>query len=595
MLLKALACDFDGTLASEDKIGGTAREALERARRAGLRLILVTGRTFFELTRVCDCLEVFDAVVAENGAVLYYPGSAMLSDEGPAPPEGLLRELGRRGIAYQLGRVIVGATRADEPAVREALLAAGVSRDLVYNRGFLMLLPEGVDKGTGVRSALRFFGLSFQDALAFGDAENDLPLFGACGWSGCPEDAEPAVRESADWVFPGHDGDGVAAAISGPVLDGLPMHRSPRHRIPLGWQSATSAPVSIPARGVNVLIHGDSASGKSWLAGALIERLVAQQYAVCVIDPEGDYQVFGRRPNMAWAEIRVPADVCAAVARLERDPGASIVLDLSCLAHEEKVDAIGLALHAVRDLRRRVGRPHWVVLDEAHYSLHGGGVGDADLSIEDRGFCLITYRPSWLRRRVIEALDVVVCSRTTDPSEIGFAASRFLTRAGHRGHAKAVLAELPPGEFVVLQPDAGGQPTATTFVAAPRETAHVRHLNNYADSVVAPDQRFFFRDGHGRTVGAAESLQAFRRLIGTIDPDVLGHHAGHGDFSRWVLGVFGDQRLARHLGKTEARWRRRELVDLRGVIDRLIAARYGNDEQGSGEIGREAITRAAGP
>ena len=66
------------------------------------------------------------------------------------------------------------------------------------------------------------------------------------------------------------------------------MQRSPRHRIPLGWQSATSEPVSIPARAVNVLIHGDSASGKSWLAGALIERLVAQQNAVCVIDPEGD-------------------------------------------------------------------------------------------------------------------------------------------------------------------------------------------------------------------------------------------------------------------------------------------------------------------
>ena len=266
---------------------------------------------------------------------------------------------------------------------------------------------------------------------------------------------------------------------------------------------------------------------------------------------------------MAWAEIRVPTDVRAAVARLEHDPGGSIVIDLSCLAHAGKVEATGLALNAVRDLRRRVGRPHWVVLDEAHYSLHGGGVGDGDLRIEDRGFCLVTYRPSWLRRRVIEALDVVISSRTTDPTELAFLASRFLTKAGHSDQAKAALAELPPDEFMVLQPDAGGQPAATTFVAAPRETVHVRHFNKYVDSVVAPDRRFFFRDGHGRTFGAAESLQAFRRLIGTIDPDVLGHHAGHGDFSRWVLGVFGDQLLARQLGKAEARWRRRELVDLR--------------------------------
>ena len=75
----------------------------------------------------------------------------MLSeDPAPRPPDALLRELDRRGVAYQLGRVILGVTRGDEPAVRAALTAAGVSRDLVYNQGFLMLLPEGVDKGTGV-------------------------------------------------------------------------------------------------------------------------------------------------------------------------------------------------------------------------------------------------------------------------------------------------------------------------------------------------------------------------------------------------------------------------------------------------------------
>jgi hydroxymethylpyrimidine pyrophosphatase-like HAD family hydrolase len=70
VFFKALACDFDGTLAFEDRIPSSVRAALERARQAGLRVVLVTGRTFFELTRVCDCLELFDGVVAENGAVI---------------------------------------------------------------------------------------------------------------------------------------------------------------------------------------------------------------------------------------------------------------------------------------------------------------------------------------------------------------------------------------------------------------------------------------------------------------------------------------------------------------------------------------------
>ena len=51
MIFRALACDYDGTLASQDRISPEVRVALERAREAGLRLVLVTGRTFFYLTR----------------------------------------------------------------------------------------------------------------------------------------------------------------------------------------------------------------------------------------------------------------------------------------------------------------------------------------------------------------------------------------------------------------------------------------------------------------------------------------------------------------------------------------------------------------
>jgi hypothetical protein len=50
-MFRALACDYDGTLATGDRIGSAAVAALERSRAAGVRLVLVTGRTFFELTR----------------------------------------------------------------------------------------------------------------------------------------------------------------------------------------------------------------------------------------------------------------------------------------------------------------------------------------------------------------------------------------------------------------------------------------------------------------------------------------------------------------------------------------------------------------
>lgn len=579
MFFKALACDYDGTLAFEDRIGPAVREALERARKAGLQLILVTGRTFFELTRVCDCLELFDAVVAENGAVLYYPGSAMIRDQGPPVPDRLLAELDRRGIYYQVGRVIVGTGRGDEGAVKEALAAAGVTRDLIYNRAALMLLPAGVSKGSGVQQALRLMGLSPHDVLAVGDAENDLPLFDACGFSGCPGDSLPAVRERVDWVFPGAHGDGIAAAITEQILpDGLAVQHSPRHRISIGWVAATSGPVTIPARGVNVLIHGDPHSGKSWLAGALVERLVAGRYSVCVIDPEGDYRVLAHLPGVTWTEVHEPGDVGRALDALLRDPIASVVLDLSVLPHAAKVAVIERALRKAREIRRRIGRPHWTLIDEAHYSLHRGGVAADALDVRDRGFCFVTYRPSWLREQVIRAVDVFVLARTTASEELAFLGSTLPAAASEGAGISEALARLPRGEFLLVQRNREGPPSALTFVAAPRQTVHIRHLTKYVDSCVPPGREFLFRGPDGRTQASADSLHSFRRVVTTAPDELLAHHAERGDFSRWVRDVFADVELARQFRKVEARWRRRELGDLRRTIDTLITVRYGGDD-----------------
>ncbi len=579
MFFKALACDFDGTLAVDDRIGSSVRDALERARKAGLRLVLVTGRTFFELTRVCDCLELFDGVVAENGAVIYYPGSAMIRDQGPSVPGRLLDELERRGIYYQVGRVIVGTGRADEPAVREALRAAGVTRDLIMNRAALMLLPSGVSKGSGVQQVLRFLDLSSHDVLALGDAENDLALFDACGFSACPGNSIAVVRERVDWVLPGGAGADVGAAITGPVLeDRLAVQQSPRHRIALGWGATTSEPIAIPARRINVLIHGDPHSGKSWLAGALVERLVGARYAVCVIDPEGDYRVLSRLPGVAWAEVLGPDDVDTALDHLRHNPDASVVLDFSTRPHAEKIVLIERALRRIREIRGQLGRPHWVLVDEAHYLLHEGGIAGDALGLEDRGFCFVTYRPRWVRAAVIQAVDVFVLARTTAPEELAFLRSALPALDGREG-VSAALPRLPRGEFLIVQRDGAGRPSAVTFVAAPRQTMHVRHLTKYVDSHVPPGREFLFRERDGgRVFGSADSLQTFRRVVATAPEDLLGYHAERGDFSRWVRDVFADAELARQLGKAETRWRRGELPDLREAIDALITVRYGGDD-----------------
>lgn len=574
---RALACDYDGTLASGDRLAPEVVEALERARSAGLRLVLVTGRTFFELVRVCAWLDLFDAVVVENGAVVYFPAEGMIRDLAPSPPARLLAELDRRGVAYQLGRAIVAVARADEARVREALATAGVSLDLIYNRGALMLLPAGVSKGTGLQEVLRTLRLSFHDVLALGDAENDEALFEVCGGAGCPASAVPALRARADWVFPGEDGPALAAAIRELARGGaLVLPPAPRHRVEVGWAVGTAEPVYLPARGVTLLIVGDPLAGKSYFAGVLAEHLLARRYALCVLDPEGDYRVLRELPGVAWFGITAAEAAERALEPFERDPGPCVVVDLSELPHDAKLRALERAFREVARLRRRWGRPHWVVLDEAHYALHREGVPDDALELEPRGFCLVTYRPSWLRPRVLAAVDRWVLARTTDPGELAFLRTRLGPRTPDAEAILAALPALPRGEFVLVAPGPEGVLRGLTFVTAPRGTPHVRHLRKYADSRVPPERAFYFRAAGGPVLAVAESLKAFRAALPSLPDEVLAAHAGSHDFSRWVHGVFGDRALALQLRKVEARWRRGEVADLRAALDRLIALRYGS-------------------
>jgi hypothetical protein len=299
---------------------------------------------------------------------------------------------------------------------------------------------------------------------------------------------------------------------------------------------------------------------------------------VCVIDPEGDYRVLAHLPGVTWAEVHEPDDVDRALDGHRQDPAASTVLDLSTLPHAMKVTVIERALLRIREIRRSVGRPHWILIDEAHYSLHDGGVAADAPDVAERGFCFVTYRPSWLRERVIQAVDIFVLARTTGSEELAFLGATLPAVVSEGAGISEALARLPRGEFLLVQRNREHPPHALTFVAAPRQTVHVRHLTKYVDSCVPPGREFRFRGPDGCVRASADSLHAFRRVVSTAPDDVLAPHAEHGDFSRWVRDVFADAELARQLRKIEARWRRRELADLRRAIDALITVRYGADD-----------------
>jgi HAD superfamily hydrolase (TIGR01484 family) len=73
MKWRALATDFDGTIATDAVVDEPTQFALVRLRSANVRTLLVTGRHLSDFEAMASFITIFDIVVAENGAVLFEP------------------------------------------------------------------------------------------------------------------------------------------------------------------------------------------------------------------------------------------------------------------------------------------------------------------------------------------------------------------------------------------------------------------------------------------------------------------------------------------------------------------------------------------
>lgn len=201
MKFAALAIDYDGTIAEDGRLANATVRTLARVRASGRKLVLVTGRILVELREVCPEIDrVFDAVVAENGAVLYLPGRGGPHALGPAPEPPLITALRRRAVEFKLGASIVATLTRFAEAARAAIREAAVDRVLEFNKEALMLLPSRVSKGTGVGAALAALGVTASQAAGIGDAENDHALLATCGFSVAVADAVPGLRAIANHV-----------------------------------------------------------------------------------------------------------------------------------------------------------------------------------------------------------------------------------------------------------------------------------------------------------------------------------------------------------------------------------------------------------
>jgi hydroxymethylpyrimidine pyrophosphatase-like HAD family hydrolase len=222
MRFLALATDYDGTLAHDGVVSLETVAALEHLRATGRKLMLVTGRELPDLLHVFPRIDLFDRVVAENGALIYHPGTREQQPLADPPPELFVATLRQRGVRpLSVGRVIVATSLPNQAIVLKTIGDLGLELQVILNKGAIMVLPLRIDKAVGLGAALGELGLSRQNVIGIGDAENDEPFMRLCACSVAVANALPIVKQRADMVTTASHGAGVVELINRIVGDDL--------------------------------------------------------------------------------------------------------------------------------------------------------------------------------------------------------------------------------------------------------------------------------------------------------------------------------------------------------------------------------------
>ena len=534
MHILALATDYDGTIAHHGIVDDATLAALERFRESGRRLILVTGRDLPDLKRVFKRLELFDRVVAENGAVVYDPASERERDVAAPPIPAFVQALKDRDVApLSVGRSIVATWEPHGTTVLGVIRDLGLELQITFNKGAVMVLPPGVNKATGLMVALHELELSSANVVGVGDAENDHAFLRACACGAAVANALPAVKDDADIRLAGDHGRGVVELIDLILREDARVIPAQRYALLVGT-AADGRPVSLePARG-SVLIAGSSGIGKSTLATALTERIVEKGLEFCVFDPEGDYGELQQAVSIG--DAKTPPDSKAAIRLLDRLT-ANVVVNTQALRVSERPAFFAQLLPQVAAMRARTGRPHWLIIDEAHHLL-AAPRNDIGQLLPERipAAIFVTVHPDAVSVEALETVEIVLA--------LGDGANETIAT-----FCQAVGIPAPP----VVPPPTGDEilywerhaSTAPIAVRAIRPTQkRNRHLRKYAEGELGEDISFYFRGPDARLNLRAQNLSLFGQIAEGVDAETWEHHRRAGDYSRWFRDVIKDADLA---------------------------------------------------
>jgi hypothetical protein len=374
-----------------------------------------------------------------------------------------------------------------------------------------------------------------------GDAENDHAFLAACECGVAVANALPTLKERADLVTTGDHGTGVVELIRRLAENDLEDVALPRHQLVLGARD-DGTPVELEPYGLNVMLAGTSGSGKSTFATSLLERLRGAGRQFCIVDPEGDYPslpdavVLGGPEHVPTAE-----EVLDVLARPEQDA----VVSLLGLPLEQRPAFFERLLSRLLEMRARTGRPHWIVLDEAHHLLPASSEKAQGLVPRTpHGLLFVTVHPNKVAAPALQTVDTVVA--------IGQAWGETLAsfaRAAELPVPEAQPGDLETGQAALWRAHEAEPPFV--FRAEPPKSERKRHVRKYAAGELRPDKSFYFRGPERKLNLRAQNLQVFLQLAQGVDDETWMHHLAQGDYSRWMRDAIRDEDLAAEVEEVE--------------------------------------------
>ncbi|HXK62578.1 MAG TPA: phosphoglycolate phosphatase, partial [Acidobacteriota bacterium] len=199
----------------------------------------------------------------------------------------------------------------------------------------------------------------------------------------------------------------------------------------------------------------------------------------------------------------------------------------------------------LEQMRSKTGRPHWLVLDEAHHLLPAlSDSASATLNQDLSGFLFITVHPEHVSRTVLSGVALIVV--------IGKSPAKTIQRACQS------LDEPPPpvsdrelkaGEGLVWRRGTGESPI--WFRSEPPRTEMRRHQRKYTEGQLEPDKCFYFRGPDGKLNLKAHNLSLFLQIADGLDDETWLYHLKRGDYSQWLRNSLQDESLASEVEKIE--------------------------------------------